>query len=270
VRLASFLIAVAVATAACPAGPLGAAGLYTDLPSFFSPIDSARVLVVVRQSECDLGADRASLLAADLLIHPRPRYDVRAGLRFPAIRDPDGVRYGVGDLMLQATARVTGDSVGTSGVFLRAGARIPTGSDALSPFSDAAFEGEGGIELRFAVRSFAVRAAGLRSLATPDRSSAGFSNGGHFTIAASVSAGPPNLGSLGVYAMYVHFDTGDDRSVYAGTLGRELSPQLLLELSGAFEAGAAAARVFDSCLSVSLTYRFPPLPPAPRSATAEP
>jgi hypothetical protein len=270
VRLASFLIAVAVAMAAYTAGPVAAAGLYTDLPSFFSAIDSTRVLVVVRQSECDLGAARASLLSGDLLIHPRPRFDVRAGLRFPAIRDRAGIRYGIGDLMLQATARITGDSVSTSGIFLRAGARIPTGSDAVRPFSDAAFEGEGGLELRLAARSFAVRAAGLRSFATPDRSSADFSNGGHFTFAASVSAGPPDLGSLGIYAMYIRFDTGDERSVYAGTLGRELSPQLLLELSGVFETGAAAARVFDSCVSVSLAYRFPPLPPAPRPATTEP
>ena len=82
-RLASFLILVAAAAAAYPAGPLGATGLYTDPHSFFSPIDSTRALVVIRQSECDLGSRRASLLAGDLMIRPRPRFEIRIGLQFP-------------------------------------------------------------------------------------------------------------------------------------------------------------------------------------------
>jgi hypothetical protein len=268
VRFASFFIAVALAAAST--GPLGATGLYTDVPSFFAANDSTRALILVSQGELDLGAARASMLAVDLLMHPRPRYEVRAGLRFPAIRDAGDIRYGAGDLMLEATARLTGDSVSTSGVYLRAGARIPTGSDELRPFSDASFEGDGGVEVRFATRSFSVRAAGLHSIAAPERSTIEFTNGGHLTAAASVSAGPAELASIAVSAMYVRFDGGGERIVYACSLGRELSKQLVFELAGAFEAGGAAARVFDSCVAVSFAYRFPPLPPASRSATAAP
>ncbi|MCX5752435.1 MAG: hypothetical protein NTW97_02180 [Candidatus Krumholzibacteria bacterium] len=269
-RLASFLISVAVAAAAYPAGPLGATGLYTDPTSFFPASDSTRALVVIRQSECDLGTRRASMLTADLLIHPRPRFEIRIGLQFPAVRDNAGIRYGVGDLMLHASARIVGDSTRASGLFARADARIPTGSMALRPFSDGSFEGEGGLEARFAARGLAVRAAGLYTLAVENRQTADFANDGHLTLAGSIGADLPAFGSIGVSAFFVRFDGGEERNMYALSLGRELSPQLLFELSGAAEIGSAGSRVFDSCVSASFAYRFPPRPPAPSADSTKP
>ena len=269
-RLASFLISVAVAAAAYPAGPLGATGLYTDLHSFFSPGDSSRALVVIRQSECDLGTRQASLLIGDLLIRPRPRFEIQIGLQFPAVRDHEGIRYGVGDLMLRASARIAGDSIGASGLFARADARIPTGSDALRPFSDASFEGEGGLEACFAARVFTVRAVGLYTLAVEKRQTADFSNDGHLTLSASISAGRSAVGSIGISVFFVRFDNGEERNMYALSLARELSPQLLFELAGALEAGNAASRVFDTSLSASLAYRFPPRPFVARPDSTKP
>lgn len=269
-RLASFLIFAAVAAAALPAGPLGATGLYNDPYSFFAPGDSTRALVVIRQSECDLGARRASVLAGDLMIRPRPRFEIRIGLQFPALREAAGIRYGAGDLMLRACARIAGDSAGASGLFARADARIPTGSDALRPFSDASFESEAGLEARFVTRGFAVRAAGLYTIALENRRTADFANDEHFTLAASIGAGLSALGSVGVAAFFVRFDDGEERSVYAVSLARELSPRLLFELAGALEEGSAASRVFDSSVSASFAYRFPPRPPAPGPDSIKP
>ncbi len=269
-RLASFLIFVAVAAAAYPAAPLGATGLYTDLHSFFPPSDSTRAIVVVRQSECDLGARRASLLTGELLIHPRPRLEIRIGLEFPAVRDRAGIRYGAGDLMLHASARIAGDSARASGLFARADARIPTGSDALRPFSDASFEGEGGLEARFTARAFAVRAAGLYTLAVANRLTADFTNDEHLTLAASIGARLPALGFIGISAFFVRFDSGEERKMFALSLAREFSSQLLFELSGALEAGDADSRVFDSCVSASFAYRFPPRQAAPRPDSIKP
>lgn len=269
-RVASFLISIAVAAAALPAGPLGATGLYADLQSFFSAGDSTRALVVIRQSECDLGTRRASILTGDLVVHPRARYEVRIGLQFPAVRDNAGIRYGVGDLMLRASARIVGDSTSASGLFARADARIPTGSEALRPFSDGSFEGEGGLEARFTARGFFVRAVGLHTLAVEDRHTADFANGGHLTLAASIGAGLPAFGSIAVSAFFVRFDSGEERNMCALSLGRELSPQLLFELAGAVEIGSAGSRVFDSCVSVSFAYRFPPRSPAPQTDSTEP
>jgi hypothetical protein len=172
--------------------------------------------------------------------------------------------------MLHATARITGDSTSVSGLFARADARIPTGSESLRPFSNASFEGEGGLEARLVSRAFAARAAGIYSLAVADRQTANFTNDGHFTLAASIRLGPPTVGSIGVSAFYTRFDNGEERNMYALSVGRDLSPQLLFELSGALEAGSAGSRVFDSCISVSLAYRFPPRPAAPRAESTEP
>jgi hypothetical protein len=270
VRLASFLISVAVAVAAYPAGPLGATGLYTDLHSFFSAGDSTRALVVIRQSECDLGTRQASLLTGDLWIRPRPRFEIRIGLQFPAILDHAGIRYGVGDLMLHLSARIAGDSARVSGLFARADARIPTGSEALRPFSDASFEAEGGLEACFMARAFTARAVGLYTLAAANRQTADFANDGHFTLAVLIGAGLSTFGSIGISAYFVRFDSGEERNMCALSLGRELSPQLLFELSGAVEVGSAGSRVFDSCVSACLAYRFPPRPPGPRPDTTKP
>ncbi len=269
-RLASFLILAAAAAAVFPPGPLGATGLYTDPHSFFSPSDSTRALVVIRQSEFDLGTRRASLLAGDLLIRPRPRFEIRIGLQFPAVRDRAGIRYGVGDLMLRAYARLAGDSAAASGLFARADARIPTGSDALRPFSDASFESEAGLEARFVTRGFAVKAAGLYSIAVKNRQTADFANDEHFTLAASIGAGLPALGSFDASVFFIRFDSGEERNIYALSLGREISPRLLLELSGALEEGTAASRVFDSSVLASFAYRFPPRPRAARPDSTNP
>lgn len=269
-RLASFLISVAIAVAAYPAGPLGATGLYTDLRSYFSASDSSRALVVLRQSECDLGTGRASLLVGDLLIHPRPRFEIRIGIQFPAVRDNEGIRYGVGDLMLHASARLAGDSASASGLFARADARIPTGSDALRPFSDASFEGEAGFEARFVTRAYAVKAAAVYTLSSEDRQTVDFTNSEHFTLAASIDAGLSSVASFGASAFFVRFDNGEERQMFAISLGRELSPQLLFELAGAFETGSAGSRVFDSCFSASFVYRFPPRSSAPPADSTKP
>lgn len=269
-RIASFLILVAVAAAAYPPGPLGATGLYTDLHSFFSAGDSTRAIVVIRQSECDLGATKASLLAVDLLIRPRRRFEVRIGLQFPALRVSSGIRYGVGDVTLDGLARIAGDSVGASGLFARADARIPTGSDALRPFSDASLEGEGGLEARLVARAFTANAVGLYTIVVKDRNTPEFANGGHFTLAASIGAEMRSVGFVRASAFFVRFDGGEERNMYALSIGRELSTQLRFELAGAVESGIAASRVFDSCVSASLAYRFPPRPPGQPPASTGP
>ncbi len=265
-RLASFLILLAAA-AALSVAPAGATGFYFDPHSFFRAIpasDSTRAIIVIRHSECDLGDPRGSLLTGDILMRPRSRIEVRIGLQFPSVRDTAGVRYGFGDLMLHANARVAGDSAGASMLFARADMRIPTGSSAYRPYSDALLEGEGGIEARLAVRGFDVSAAALYTLVAAEREEEAFVNDGHFTLAAAVGARLPASISVGCSAFFIGFDNGEKRTQYALSIGCALSPRLLLELGAAAEAGEAASRAFDSSFSAALAYRFPP----PRSSPA--
>jgi hypothetical protein len=261
------------AAAALSVAPVGAAGFYCDPHSFFRvipPSDSTRALIVIRQSECDFGPRRGSLLTGDFHIRPRSRIDVRIGLQFPAVRDTAGIRYGFGDLMLHAAARVAGDSAGAARLFVRADARIPTGSASLRPFSDATLEGEGGIEARLAARGLDVSAAALYTIVPAERDDEDFVNDGHFTIAASIGARLPASISIDCSAFFIRFDNGEERTQYALSLGCALSKQLRFELGGAAETGETASRAFDSSFSAALAYRFPAPRSAPRSDSTNP
>jgi len=268
-RLASFLISVLIGSAALLAGPLCATGLYHDLPSFFPRPDTVRTLVI-RQTECDRGVWRASLLTGGLTVRPVPRFEVRLDLQFPAVRRDNAMEYGMGDMLLRAAARISGDSLNASGLFLRADLRIPSGSKGLRPFSDGAFEGEAGLEARFMERGFALRGAALYTLAAEKQDGEDFTNDTHLTVAASIAIPVPGVVTVATSVFFVRFDNGDARDLCLLSLQRMLSEQLVLEIAGAFEAGDEGARAFDSSVSLSFTYRFPPARPAPRPESNQP
>ena len=248
--------------------PAGATGLYDDLPSFFWRCDSVRTLAV-RQTECDLGASRASLLAAALTVRPGKRFEVLLDFQFPAVWKSDQPVYGVGDMLVRSTARIIGDTLGASGLFFRADLRVPTGSKALRPFSNATLQMDAGLETRFTGHGMMFRCAALYGAGGEARQDADFEDDRHLTLAASAGLSFPDIVSLRLASFLLWFDGGDIRNMYLVSIEREVSPQLLVELAGAFEA-AGEARVFDSSLSVSFTYRFPPPAPAPKADSNQP
>jgi len=256
VRHASFLISIIiVASVAVPARPAGATGLFDDLPSFFSRPDTARALFV-RQTECDFGERHASLLTGGLTVRPAARIEVRFDVQFPTVQSASEIEYGLGDILLRTAARLGGDSLNTSGLFLRADLRIPSGSTGLRPFSDASFEGGVGLEARVVGPGFALQGAALYTLADKKPHGEDFTNDAHATAAASISVMVWSAVSVRSSAYLVRYDGGDTRNMFLLSLECALSAGLALEIAGAFEAGNEAARVFDSCASVSLTYRF--------------
>jgi len=176
----------------------------------------------------------------------------------------------MGDMLLRAAARISGDSLNASGLFLRADLRIPSGSKGLRPFSDGAFEGEAGLEARFMERGFALRGAALYTLAAEKQDGEDFTNDTHLTVAASIAIPVPGVVTVATSVFFVRFDNGDARDLCLLSLQRMLSEQLVLEIAGAFEAGDEGARAFDSSVSLSFTYRFPPARPAPRPESNQP
>ena len=268
-RLASFLISTIIGSAVFPAGPLGATGLYDDLPSFFSMPDTARVLFI-RHTECDLGGWRASLLTGGFTVRPARRFELRFDLQFPAVRRPHEIAYGVGDMLLRTATRISGDTLNASGLFLRFDLRIPSGSKGLRPFSNGSFEGEAGLEVRVARGAFAVQGALLHTLAGETSHGTDFVNERHFTLAASVGIPVPRVLTMRVSAFFMGFNGGDARSVFLLSIERELSRQLVLALTGAFETGNEGARAFDSCASIAFMYRFPPRPVTPPPDSDQP
>ncbi|MDD4858495.1 MAG: hypothetical protein PHD74_10400 [Candidatus Krumholzibacteria bacterium] len=267
-RLTSFLISIVAVAAVLTARSAGATGLYDDLPSFFSAGDSARTLLF-RQSECDLGPYNASLLTGAFAVRPARRYEVRLDFQFPALQKPTGTAYGMGDMMLRATARIAGDTLDASGLFLRGDLRIPSGSKGLRPFSNASLEGDAGLEVRFTKSGMAIRGAVLRTIGGQSLHEEYFSNDARVTVGASAGMRVPKIVSLKAAAFFVRYDNGDERSMYLLSIGHDVSQQLMLELAGALEAGDGGARVFDSSVSFTLTYRLPYSRPEQKSESSE-
>ena len=268
-RFTSFLISVVIAALAGPAAPLGAIGLYDDLPSFFSTGDSVRTLAF-RQTECKLARERASLLTGALALRPAPRYDVLLDWMFPTMDKSSGTVYGVGDMLLRTTARIWGDTLNTSGLFFRGNLRVPSGSKGLRPFSNAALQADAGLELRFMRHGVSFQAAALYTLSGESLRAADFSDDRHATLAASGGIDLPAVGTVKAAAFLMSFHGGGTRNVYFLSLDRGLSPQLAVGIAGEVEAGGAEARVFDSTVSISFTYRLPPHRPSPKPDSGEP
>jgi len=246
-----------------------ATGLYIDLPSFFSAADSARTRMIVRQTECDLVASPASLLAAEVDFKIKRRHDMRLSCEFPAVRRPGDLAYGVGDAFVRIVSRISGDSLSMNGLFLRADARIPMGSKGLRPFSYASLEGGAGLEARLTRGASAVRGAALYTLVGERPDAGDFTNDHHLLLAVSLGASLRHAASVAVGACYVLFRNGDARQLYSVSLARELSRRLVLGIEGAVESGDRGERVFDSAVAISLSYRFPQRARAEKADSAE-
>jgi hypothetical protein len=264
-RFTSFLIPLVIAALVGTSAPLHAIGLYDDLPTFFSTGDSVRTLAF-RETECNLGPLRASLLTGAVALRPAPRYDVLLDFLFPVV----GTAYGIGDMLVRASARIWGDTLNTSGLFLRGTLRVPTGSKALRPFSNAALQGDAGLEARFIRHGVAFQAAALYTLAGESVSGNGFSDDDHTTLAASAGINLPAAGTVRAAALLMNFRGDGTRNVYLLSFERGLSQQLAIAVAGEVEAGPADARVFDSTVSICFTYRLPPRRPMSRPGSGQP
>ena len=266
-RFVSCLCSVFIVASVHLPGALSAAGLYEDFPSFFSAADTTRTRLLMRQAELERGAWRASLLTAEVDFRIGRRFTVRFGFGFPAVRRNHEIQYGIGDIILHGAARLFGDSLDASGLFLRSDVRAPSGAKGLRPFCNASLDGDAGFEVRFTRGVFALRGAALRTLAGTRLHEADFETDNNLMFAASLQMRIPRIVSVTAATCLVRFDRGASREIILCSLGRCLSEQLMLGIEGAIETGTREERVFDSSISVSLAYRFPPpvQPPSRKS-----
>jgi hypothetical protein len=262
-KSASFLIFILLICSVIPFAAPGATGLYDDFPAFFAPVDSVR-LICLRQTECDLGGARASLLTGEFTTRHAGRFDARLALSLPAVRRSGEIDYGMGDVMLRGSMRLWGDTLNVSGLYLRVDLRIPTGSKNFWPFSNGSVDADAGLEARAIGHGFVARGAVLYSIAREKTAEEGFENPPHLTAAASVTVPIPRVAAVGASAFFVRFSDGGTREIALLTLARDLSSQLAIELAGVFETGSESDRVFDAGVALALRFRFPPRLPLPR------
>ena len=257
-RFVSSLCSIIIIASVHLPGALRATGLYEDAPSFFAAADTTRTRLIIRHTELERGSWRASLIAGELDFRMGRRYVVRFGFEFPALRGNREVEYGMGDIRLRAAARIFGDTLDTTGLFFRSDVRIPTGAKKLRPFCNASLDGGAGFEVRAARGEFAARGAVLYTLAGERLAGTDFENDNAVTLAASLSLPIPKVASVTAVACFVRFDGGARREVFQCSLNRNLSPPLVLGIDGVVETGTERERIFDSSITVSLAYRFPP------------
>ncbi len=237
--------------------PLYAIGLYEDLPSHFSVIDTTRFIFVFRQTELQRDEGRAAVLTGEFTLRLRKRIDLQLALSYPALERERDIIHGVGDGMIRSTVRVVGDTLGLSGLFLRANIRAPMGSRSLKPFSFGSLDGGGGLEFRQKTSLFHFRSAATYTLVGERRETGSFLHE-HFLLLSLSLEVNVRKGTSFAFTMFNLMFRGDgSREVYSISLTQAISQELGIILNGALEAGTDEERVFNSLLSLALTYKLP-------------
>jgi hypothetical protein len=234
-----------------------ATGLYADYTSFFSPADTVHKALVFKQTDIQRDAGRAAILAAELSLRPRPRILLRMLAPFPTMRIDGSYEYGIGDGMVRAEVRISGDSLNASGIFLVSDARLPMGAKSFRPLSYGSLDGGAGLELRQNTLFFRFRLASTYTL-VGDRVKVGsFIHDNFLTLGFSVETELPRGTSISFEGFGLLFRGGEKREMYALSLKKSLSESVEVVMGGVLEAGTDEERVYNSQISLAVRYLFP-------------
>jgi len=187
---------------------------------------------------------------------------VKLGIIYPAIHSKGGFEHGFGDGTVGVATRIRGDSLNTSGLFMRCDVRIPSGSGALEPFS---FRSGGGIypdvgagfEYRKETSFLKFRSAATWTRVGQKNESDGLANVDYLLVGALVDIKAGGSTELRGSAFAVDFKGAGHRECFLLGLTRKLSAGLDLTMTGGIESGGRRDRIFDSSISAFFTCRFP-------------
>lgn len=233
-----------------------------DYPSWFSAVDTAGVLLGVGQVELQSGTWDASVTGIRIQGRISDRTSLRFSMLYPVIRRPGSFAHGFADGMISSVVRIYGDTLGVSGLFLRTDFRIPIGSVALRPFSFRSSGGGiypdtgAGLEFRKETALFRVRGSATYTLVGQKETSGDLKNRDFSLLALLLDFDLRKGTSLQVSVFAMDFDGSGYRETYLFSFRHLLSQQMDLVVTGGLDLGSNSERVFDSLLSVCLTYHF--------------
>ena len=250
--------AVFIAVLGCVADPVPATGLYMDLPSYFSPVDTTRIDLAVRHTDLQLSTGRASVFSGELGVRQGSRLDIRLGLLYPAVERGRDITHAVGDGIINATFRIAGDTLTAGGLYFRGYGRLPIGPDGMNPFSGGSLDVGAGCEYRLPAEFFRLRCATTYTIVDERRKEPVYGHRNFFLFAASTEIDLRRGTTFAFEGFGFRFRGGDAREVYLITVRQRLSRDLELTLCGGLDAGDERERVFDSLLSVSIAFRLHP------------
>jgi hypothetical protein len=251
------LSAVFILLAAASGAP-NAAGLFSDPRTLFPPVDTARTVVSVSMAGIRLADGDASLLGAEAHFRKGPRARIALAAQYPAVRSAGEIAHGVGDCFVSAFVRLMGDSLETSGLYLGASCRAPTGARALAPFSLASLDGSLGVEARGRISVFSARTSAYYTLAGERPAEGEFVHDRNASLAGLLSVDIPRVGSAAACAVWTGYHGGASRRTLCLALSVDLSETIALALSAAAESGNGGVAAYERMASAALSYRFPP------------
>ncbi|HSG29319.1 MAG TPA: hypothetical protein VLA34_12630 [Candidatus Krumholzibacterium sp.] len=253
---------IAMSIALTAASPALARGLYLDLPSWFQRADTSGTEVVMTETMLQADDYDASIMGLAVPFNLNSRTSATASLLYPVIRRNGGFKHGFADGNIDVVTRIAGDSLNTTGLFLRVDVRIPLGSGALYPFAYRSADGGiypdvgAGLEYRkelpfgrlacCASYNFSGQSDG-----SDDPDVTDFLVGG---VSLEIAAGSRTSLRLAVFG--IDFKGPGYRESYLLALDNRLSGQLRLVVTGAVDAGDERDRVFDSLLQLMLEFDF--------------
>lgn len=258
-RAAALLGLLVIATAP---GPAGGTGLFSNLPWWFAPADTARARIRAGQSWIRAEHDDATLLSFETDIRTGGSARVRIQLMYPVIRRTGVFEHGPGDAIISVQAKVAGDTLGRSGLFLHGVLRVPSGSESMWPYALESLDGGAGIELRRLSDLFDLRFSATGILAGRRIREGERRHENHAQLGASIGIRPHPRTEVSVSAFSLVYRGGGYREVYLVELGARACDRFDLRLSGGIDSGDAVERVFNSLVQFSVVFRFPP-PPGP-------
>lgn len=242
-------------------------GLYLNLPTWFQPADTAGTELIAGQTWLESDGADAMVLDFGVSFNPGRRTFVKLGIIYPAIHLNGGFKHGFGDGSVSSATRIKGDSLNTSGLFLRWDVRIPSGSGALEPFS---FRSGGGIypdvgagfEYRKETSFLKFRSAATWTRVGQKNERDGLVNVDYLLVGALAGIKAGGGTELQGSAFVVDFKGAGHRECFFLGLTRKLSGGLDLTVKGGIESGTPRDRIFGSSISVFFTCRFPAAAPA--------
>lgn len=227
---------------------------YVDFPSFFNNMDSCRVITEFGLSIFD--EDAGYLYSSSVSGRINERLTGSFGAHYFSVRKDDRILFGFGDFTVNLTFQAMGDSLGSSGIFLRTDIRLPSGAKALQPFASRSFDGGGGVELRDRFSLFSVSLAGTYTFAGERNAEGIYPHSNYSILAASAGfdIGPASFNASGYL---VDYRKSGERRVLLSSLSGRLSENITAILLGGLETGEDSERIFDSIISLRLSYSFP-------------
>jgi hypothetical protein len=237
--------------------PARATGLFLNLPTYYGRVDTARVILDIGQSFVEGEFENSTVFSFEAGFRSGERTRVRMQIMYPVLRQEGMYDHGFADLLLSAEMMIKGDSLRSSGLFMRGDLRIPTGSANLWPYSGESLDGGGGLELRRLSETLDLRCSATYILSEQKREEETRRSDNYALAGILLGLRPFGPVRVDFSAFAQIFRNGDYREIYQLAAGMRLKGGLDLRVSGGIDSGESLERVWNSMIQVGITWRFP-------------